>query len=235
MSKYAVRPNNLTSFSPCNNPKLQYDSRGCPRAWTPYALKRQYARVIWRAKPSNKTGVEPIRQLSNFFHDRPGLRAVIGRRLLKFITGDAQSTKLRPDHPAVLKFKRKENKEKCRRRCDSWRYRHCDCDCYIWDKWKFWRFCAATVPGAVLAIALGIAASLINGFGLGSSRRAIAGAAGGLQSCMNDVGLGHFCFNNSYQCGGSPSLSSTNITFVSSNPQPILHALGLQPLSDCLQ
>ena len=192
------------------------DDRGCPLAWTTYALHRQYARVIWRAKQSGNTGdplantgVEPIRQLSVFFHQRPGLRVVIGTTMLKFIGGDAQSTNLRPDHPAVLTFKRRYCKKKCKR-----------------NPGKFWLYFATTIPGAVLAVALGIAASLMNGFGPYS--RLING---GLQSCMDDVGLGQFCLNNSYQCGGSSSLSSINITSVSSNPNPYCMRFDSQPLS----
>ena len=217
-------------------PTFEYDYRGCPTAWTPHALRRQYARVIRRAEQSGETGVEPIWQLSNFFHQFPGLRVVIGRKMLPFINGDVQSTKLRANHPAVRTFKEKEKAERlieerreCIEKCESLKYSCVTCcrDLYYLPRQGYRLM---TILGA-LAIPLAIAAILVNSFGLGSSSRAIAGAAGGLQSCMDDVGLGQFCLNNSYQCGGSSSLSSINITSVSSNPNPYCMRFDCQPLS----
>ena len=212
---------------------ITFDYHGCPVAWTRLALQRQYARVILsqskssQSPPDNEsrrdgTGnidEDPVQQFANFFHQRPGLCRLVGTKILKFAQVDAQSRKLRSDHPEILKFKRKQFH-------DQFWYsfkieEYIDKPSWEDEEYRISSFACTLITalsGAPLAIILGIAACLVTALGLDHGIRGIRGAADGLQSCMTDLGLGYFCSNNSYQCGGSPSLSSTNTTFVNIKP-----------------
>ena len=222
---------------------ITFDYDGCPVAWTRLALQRQYARVILsQAKlsqlppdnesrrddhalygstgntdedPTNFFDEDPVHQFDNFFRQRPGLCRLVGTKILKFAEVDAQSRKLRSDHPEILKFKRKQF-------WDSFKIEeHIDKPSWEDEEYRISSFACTLITalsGAPLAIILGIAACLVTALGLDHGIRGVRGAADGLQSCMTDLGLGYFCSNNSYQCGGSPSLSSTNTTFVNIKP-----------------
>ena len=210
---------------------ITFDYHGCPVAWTRLALQRQYARVILsqskssQSPPDNEsrrdgTGnidEDPVQQFANFFHQRPGLCRLVGTKILKFAQVDAQSRKLRSNHPEILKFKRKHFWDSFEEYNDkpSWD----DTEC--WSSNNISSFVCVLITalsGAPLAIILGIAACLVTALGLDHGIRGVRGAADGLQSCMTDLGLGYFCSHNSYRCGGSPSLSSTNTMFVNIKP-----------------
>ena len=162
------------------------------------------------------TDEDPVQQFANFFHQRPGLCRLVGTKVLKFAEIDAQSRKLRSNHPEILKFKRKQfwDSFKIEEYYDrpSWEDKE--------GEWISSFVCTliAALSGAPLAIILGITACLVTALGLDHGIHGVRGAADGLQSCMTDLGLGYFCSNNSYQCGGSPPLSSTNTTFVNIKP-----------------
>lgn len=198
---------------------------GEPKFWTRHALRRQHARMILQAGRSDWSPMRdsaPICQLANFFHGRPGLLRVVGTRLLKFLDVDARSKKVPSNHPAVVAFKRKQQKKKFRKAVFNfkshlqmcWGCENCKADKVFFRHLVF----AASYGVPVVGLAIGVLA--ITASRLNYSSSGISDAADSLQLCMTDLGLGYNCSNSTYQCGGmlpnnsSNNMSSTNTTFV---------------------